>query len=206
MMHTYTSKGNRRYRYYVCLNAQKRGWENCPTKSVPAAEMERFVVERIKAIGKDNELVTRTLTQARKQNQEGLEALQAEHRRLERELVLHGAEVRKLIDQGGVPGETPTVARLADLQECIRAAEQRATEVREQIVMINERSVDEDELARALALFDPVWDSLSPGEQARVLHLLVERVTYDGADGTLAITFRPTGIEALAEEPEAVEC
>jgi site-specific DNA recombinase len=66
MMHTYTSKGNRRYRYDVCLNAQKRGWENYPTKSVPAAEIERFVLERIKAIGKDDEVLARTLAQARK--------------------------------------------------------------------------------------------------------------------------------------------
>ena len=53
MTHTYTAKGNRRYRYYVCLNAQKRGWENCPTKSVPAAEIERYVVDRIRAVGQD---------------------------------------------------------------------------------------------------------------------------------------------------------
>ena len=111
-----------------------------------------------------------------------------------------------MIDQAGAPGETPTAARLADLQERIRAAEQRATEVREQIIALSARVVDEDELARALSLFDPVWDSLSPGEQARVLHLLVERVTYDGADGTLAITFRPTGIKALAEEREVAAC
>ena len=207
MMHTYTSKGNRRYRYYVCMQAQKRGWDNCPTKSVPAAEIERFVVERIKAIGKDDAVLAATLAQARQQSQAGLETLQVERRRLERELTQHGAEVRKLIDQAGASnGETPTAARLADLQERIRAAEQRATEVREQIIALSEKAVDEGELARALALFDPVWDSLSPGEQARVLHLLVEQVTYDGAAGSLAITFRPTGIKALVDELEAVTC
>jgi site-specific DNA recombinase len=31
MVHTYTSKGQRRYSYYVCLNAQKRGWDSCPS-------------------------------------------------------------------------------------------------------------------------------------------------------------------------------
>ncbi|GMU37635.1 MAG: recombinase zinc beta ribbon domain-containing protein [Phycisphaerae bacterium] len=56
-----TSKGNWRYRYYLCLNVQKRGWENCPNKSVPAAEIERFVLERIKAIGKDDEVLARAL-------------------------------------------------------------------------------------------------------------------------------------------------
>jgi len=206
MMHTYTSKKNRRYRYYVCMNAQKRGWENCPTKSVPAAEIERFVVDRVRAIGKNDDVLARTLEQAKQQSRKGLEELQIERRRLERELARHGAEVRRLIDQAAAPGESPTTARLADLQERIRIGEQRATEVREQIIALSEKVVDEKELARTLSMFDPIWDSLSPNEQARAMHLLIERVTYDGEEGTLAITFRPTGIKALAEELEGVTC
>ena len=98
-------------------------------------------------------------------------------------------------------------ARLADLQERIRVAEQRATEIRERIIAQTEQNIDEQELARALSLFDPIWDSLSPSEQARAMHLLLERVTYDGGQGTLAITFRPTGIKGLAcEHQEAQAC
>jgi hypothetical protein len=53
MFHSFTQKGNRRYRYYVCSSAQKRGYETCPSRSVPAAELEKFVVERIGEICKD---------------------------------------------------------------------------------------------------------------------------------------------------------
>ena len=60
MSHSYASKGNRRYRYYVCVNAQKRGWKSCPAPSVPAGEMERFVVDQIKAIGRDPAVVAAT--------------------------------------------------------------------------------------------------------------------------------------------------
>ena len=56
-----------------------------------------------------------------------------------------------------------------------------------------------------LGRFEPVWTALTPREQARVLHLLVERVDYDGRDGTLAVTFRPTGIKSLSEEFAAGE-
>ncbi len=208
MMHTYTAKANRRYRYYVCVNAQKRGWNDCPSKAVPAGEIERYVVERVRAIGKDDKVLASTLAQARKQNESGLAALQAERRRLERELAQHGAEVRTLVAHVGASGngETVATARLADLQEKMRSAEQRATLVREQIIAIDEKTVDGKELARSLSLFDPVWDSLSPGEQGRVLHLLLERVTYDGGAGTLAITFRPNGIKALTEHLENATC
>jgi hypothetical protein len=47
MSPTFTSKQGRRYRYYTCTGAIQRGWSTCPSRSVPAAEIERFVVEQI---------------------------------------------------------------------------------------------------------------------------------------------------------------
>ena len=61
-------------------------------------------------------------------------------------------------------------------------------------------SVEPAELRRVLTLFDPLWDILHAQEQQRILHLLVERVAYDGAAGTAAVTFRPVGIRTLAGE------
>ena len=42
------------------------------------------------------------------------------------------------------------------------------------------------------------WESLTPLEQTRLIHLLGEQVGFDGRKGTLAVTFRPTGIKAFA--------
>jgi len=55
MIHAYTQKKNKRYRYYVCLNAQQRGWSSCPTKSVNAQEIESAIVEHIRAIGSNDD-------------------------------------------------------------------------------------------------------------------------------------------------------
>jgi site-specific DNA recombinase len=65
MFHSFTQKGNRRYRYYVCSSAQKKGYETCPSRSVPAAEMEKFVVERIREIGNDHALLKLILKKSR---------------------------------------------------------------------------------------------------------------------------------------------
>jgi hypothetical protein len=46
----------------------------------------------------------------------------------------------------------------------------------------------------------PVWETLTPNEQARVIELLVERVEYDGRDGKVTVAFHPTGIKSLADE------
>ncbi|MBM4038174.1 MAG: recombinase family protein [Planctomycetes bacterium] len=50
MTHAVTWRRGRPYRYYVCLNAQKRGWDACPTKSVRADEIEASVVERLRSL------------------------------------------------------------------------------------------------------------------------------------------------------------
>ena len=202
MIHSHTTKRNRQYRYYVCTTAQKRGWETCPTKSVPAPEIERFVVDRIRCIGQDPGVLAETLDQARARNRENVEKLESERAGLQRDLKRHNAEVRKLIRETATNGHgtSPATARLADVQDRIRAAEQRGTEIREELLALSRELVDERELARALSLFDPVWNTLAPREQARVVQLLVERVVYDGKAGKVAITFRPTGIKALAGE------
>jgi site-specific DNA recombinase len=46
-------RGGTRYRYYVCVNAQRRGWHHCPSKSISATSMERFVLEQVRALVAD---------------------------------------------------------------------------------------------------------------------------------------------------------
>src|SRR5579862_3520870 len=48
MIATYTAKGGRRFRYYVCQAARQNGWDSCPTKSVAAALIEDSVVAQLR--------------------------------------------------------------------------------------------------------------------------------------------------------------
>jgi site-specific DNA recombinase len=54
MTPAHTRRGVRRYQYYTCVSAQKRGWHTCPSKSVPAGEIERFVVEQVRNAAKSD--------------------------------------------------------------------------------------------------------------------------------------------------------
>jgi len=47
MTPAHVTRGQRRYRYYTCSAAQRQGWHTCPSKSVPALALERFVLEQI---------------------------------------------------------------------------------------------------------------------------------------------------------------
>ena len=47
MTPSHVRHGNRRYRYYVCSAAQRKGRHTCPSKSLSAAAIERYVLEQI---------------------------------------------------------------------------------------------------------------------------------------------------------------
>jgi len=198
MIPAHTGNGNKHYRYYVCTGAQKKGWRTCPAQSIRASEIERFVIDQIKSLGQDASLV-QAITQARSRDRTQLTQWQAERRSLEQEVVPWREEVRKLLGHMQ-PGETgtPAVSRLVDLQERIGNAERRITAIGEHLITLQRELADAD--GSSWAIFDPLWETLPPDEQSRVVQLLVERVDYDGARGKIAITYNPAGIATLADE------
>ena len=48
MVYTYSAKNDRKYPYYLCLNAKRRGWAACPAKSLPARRIEESVLGQIR--------------------------------------------------------------------------------------------------------------------------------------------------------------
>ncbi|MCC7473956.1 MAG: recombinase family protein [Pirellulales bacterium] len=197
MSHTYTSKGNRRYRYYVCGTAQQRGWSQCVAPSVPAGEIERFVVEQIRGIGGDAVVIAETVRQVRRQTEGDIERLSQERAALQQQLRDHHAKMQVA---AAMTNHVERVSSLADVQQCIRSAERRLTEIDNDLIALRGQLVDEEMVTKVLADFDQLWDSLAPREQARVLELLIERIDYDGQHGSVSLTFHPCGIKALTQE------
>ena len=64
MVHNFTGRGGKQYRYYTCTHAIKNGRKSCPSSSLPAAEIERVVVDQIRCIGNDSALQDEVLRQA----------------------------------------------------------------------------------------------------------------------------------------------
>ena len=60
------------------------------------------------------------------------------------------------------------------------------------------KGLAEDEVRGALAALDPLWAELFPAEQARIIHLLIERMDI-GTDGP-KLRFRDKGLEQMVTE------
>jgi site-specific DNA recombinase len=187
MTPTYAVKGGRRYRYYVCQSALRKGAHACPTGRVAAGEIERQVVERIRVIARDPALVAETVRQAKVQREELVSSLETEEKTLRRELRGRRASLKRL----GANGHE-TIA----LRQRVAAIEARLDALPAEIQAAKRARIDEAEILFALEAFGPVWDSLWPAERTRVLGLLVERIDHDGRD-LVALQFRIVGSRAL---------
>ena len=175
MSHHYATKGQRRYRYYVCQKAQKKGWASCPYPSLPAGELERFVIDRIRDTVRDPQLLTNVIERAQAQLDRQIDELKEQRQRRQN----HARRVNESIcELARVPDAPGAADELADLQEELVKIEKAVVSINRQIVELEQRKVGEDELTGAFESFDPMWDQLRPAEKTRLIHLLVQCIEY----------------------------
>lgn len=197
MVHTFACRGHKRYRYYTCSNVIKNGRRKCPTPSLPAGEIEKAVIDEIRCIGQDTELLGETLRQARSQADEAITRLTEERRIIKRGLTRCHRDIRRAATQ--VPATSVTTNRIADLTDQIRESERRHAEIDKQLTDLQRDIVTESDVATAFADFDSLWTALTPREQVRLVNVLVHRVVFDAADSSIEVSFFPSSIKALAQ-------
>jgi len=200
MVHGWTRKGTSLYRYYVCNRAHKRGWETCPTKSVPAIQIEEFVVNQIRVIGRDAEVRRATFAQALAQVATQRQSLAKEAKRLSKDAARSQAEVKRLVaavSKASGSANEALLGGLANAQDHLSTSERRLTEIQQQEAGLGALQVNEDDLGQTLERFEPIWDVLLTPEKERILRLLIEQIGYDGATEMLSFAFRLQGIASL---------
>jgi site-specific DNA recombinase len=201
MIHHFTSKKGRRFCYYHCSRAAKKGWNTCPSKLLPMEPMDRFIVEQLRAVSRDKGLAAEVTRQVRSQNEEQALELQKEWKALAAELKSTTARVGELaaqIDPTEAGNREPGTP-LTDLEGRLRQIERRRSEIREALAQIERNDFSPKELTVAFEAFDPGWEALTPAERSRVLHLLLESVSFDVERNVVSLSYRSSGIKALAE-------
>ncbi|MFN0244268.1 MAG: zinc ribbon domain-containing protein [Planctomycetota bacterium] len=83
MTHSISSRGERRWSYYVCSKAEKQGAKACPKSRVARVEIEDFVVSKIREIGRDPALVRESIEAAKRAHTARTPALIADARGFE---------------------------------------------------------------------------------------------------------------------------
>lgn len=196
MVHNFAGKvgsKGQQYRYYTCTQAIKSGRQSCASGSLPAGEIERIVVDQIRDIGSDPDMQKQVIAQAHA-------ALDDERLELDQELEQLTSERARIESQLKQPAALNSPARLAQLQDQLIRGQQRANAIAGRLQELERERVDPHTAALALEQFDGLWKCLTPRERMRVMALLVQRVDYCAHEGTVTVTFHPTGIQSLADQ------
>jgi len=198
MTPTQATKGGKRYRYYVCSAAQKRGYDHCPSQSVPAGQMERIVVKQISMVAQDPKRLKKILTEGSKHRHTRLVATELERRRLERELRILTESLPE--EAGPTDRAKQSASGLETIRENIGHLERRLAETQVQALELQQQPLGVEEAARVLAALEQGFGVLPVIEQARLVQLMLKRADYDGSQGKLIVTLDPAGLVAVLEE------
>lgn len=203
MTRTYAMKKGKKYSYYVCSNAHRNGWKSCAVKSVNAGDIESFVSERLRDIGGSEEMMREIAARASEDHKRKKETLENEKGRLEKDIVKMNSEIARLTrkDKGGKNnGDGKDMERHAEIGRLVETASARVAAINGELMRMEGGVMSENEVNRAFALFGEIWDVLHPKEQSRIAHLILDRADYGGQEGSISISFNPSGIRALAAE------
>jgi site-specific DNA recombinase len=199
MMHTYTMRKSKRYRYYVCYNAQQQGWKCCETKSVSAQAIETAVLDSIRRIGTDPKLAEAVAAAALDQVASQRVALDLELDAQRRSLRgLNQSLAREAADTSVDSGQR--FDRIVALQREIETAEHHMTELVAERKSCDHDRINANDLRTTLDEFDSVWSSLVVMEQEQLIQLLVAKVGYDGRTGKVTVNFRSAGAKELCQQ------
>ncbi len=201
MIHTYTKKQNRLYRYYVCVKAHQRGWNQCQTRAVSAQALESAVVAQLRGIGRNPAMLGEVMRQIADQRRQSTAQFEKEKAAIEQEMEKTTLEMGGLAALAGSTGAGAKSAtdRLAELHERVESQERRLAELRQQIANTGSHGVDANDLDQALKNFDSLWEQMATWEQEKFIRALVEQVRYDGTTGTVTVGFRSAGLRSLCE-------
>ncbi|MBZ0265446.1 recombinase family protein [bacterium] len=181
MIHLPISKNKQRvYRYYVCENAHTYGWDQCPSPSIPADQIEQFVIDRIRDLGSDDNLLDEIIIQVEKLWRERVDGMNREIERLERFI-------------GSIEGDDQNV-----YQSDLRAAKVKLHDYKTRIEESKRHGISVDECLDGMMRFDDLWGHLTTDEQIWVLNLIFTRIDFNGANSKICVQLRKTGITSLA--------
>jgi site-specific DNA recombinase len=202
MFHTYSAKGNYKYRYYVCMNAQKRGYSYCPTRSVNAQAIEDAVIDALRKIACDSKVQEQSIKSLRESLQEEIEHLKEEQKNIGSEVQDLSIRIKDLKEslEHKKGDQNLSAIEVNNLKGKLLNDERLMSEMRIKKIQIEEELVTREEFMEALSVTSPVWDTLFPQEKRRILKLMLREVDYDGRNGTLGLTLNGKGIKLLNSE------
>lgn len=202
---TRKKKGNtKRYRYYQCVNRDKRGRRACDARPLPANAIESFVVTRIRDVTADGNLADEVTRRMDAYFEQKRGALEREQRKLPALIAELSSEIKKLIDT--IIGVNESArrqieTRIDELGQAMAKHEMRLVEVERTLTGLDDLQSEGRWVSGALKTFDTVWDVMSPANRMRLIEAVVKKVIVNEPENEVTVMLNDLGAPDRQDDP-----
>ncbi len=197
---TFTRKGSRTYRYYLCGKAGKHSYEDCPVKTLPAAEIEETIIDQLRTVFRSPELVAATAKNVSELEKREVEKLEQELQDTRQQLQVLRASATRLL-QTGAESDQPIAFiqdELSQLDEETQATERQLHMIEAELNFHRDKPSGVSEVLSELTVLDNLWDQLFPPEQERIIRLLIEKIMV--YTDRIEVILRGEGLSTVTSE------
>ncbi len=183
MSNSSKEKNGKLYLYYRCIQAIAKGKNTCTVRTLAADEIENFLIQQFKELGKNQTLLKKSIEKANSLAKKGLEPLRKEKERAEAQLTKINQDLRRVIDF--VKSTDLTKERTQTLVKEMTALEASKEKLEDEIHRIetnrqhlSQYVIDADVFTRLFREFPKVFETFSFEEKRNLILLLVKEVVY----------------------------
>lgn len=186
-----TSRLRKRYYYYVCKECRLR---------LPAEKIEGVVLDRIRELATDGDLLTQLVAETNKRLRSDLPRLLSQQQAMVEDVTKLEAEAEGLLGKlSRVEGETETmvIERLDKISERRKEIQASLSGLDKGIDDVRREAVNETEIREALSKTTEVFHSLPPYHRKKLIRLVLERAEASESRLRLAFRGRPANPDVL---------
>ncbi|MBI5055725.1 MAG: recombinase zinc beta ribbon domain-containing protein [Nitrospirae bacterium] len=176
------SKG-KEYYYYRCLADNDRSKKQCHTGSVNARQIENLVIEELKFLAREPEIIEGVVESATKEQKEKVKELAAKKKTIQESLNQADKKAKNLMNilgEAGKDGErfTYIMKELNDLEDQASGLKKQIDYITFEMNNLENKIIDANAIRDNFKVFRDVFNQLTQDEKYDLMHLLIKKVVY----------------------------
>lgn len=171
------------YLYYRCIQAIAKGKEACPVRTIPGDEIETFLINEFKSLGKNPLLLRKSIEKANIMAKKGLGPLQKEKDSVAAQLSKINQDLRRIVDilksEDLAQKRVQTLLNeISDLEASKEKLEKEINRIDTNMFHMSKYVIDAETFTKLFAEFPQVFETFSFEEKRNLILLLVKEIIY----------------------------
>lgn len=187
----YSTGRNELHYYYQCTRNSHGGNDACSMKYVPAPELEKAVLKKLKGMSIDKNLIKKIVSEANKNTESTLKELNKNRRIQENKLIPIKDAIANIVD---VISKGKGMDKIKSLSEKLNELELQKEQIEKdinnmdfEINQVKQQVLNAKVMHESLLKFSQIYESASPSELKELLPRFVERVTWKPTEIEIAL-------------------